>query len=269
MIYFIGAGPGDPELLTRKAWRILGEASVILHDALLDSEQLRNNFPMAQWINVGKRASKPSVDQRFTCRLMIALAKRGDTVVRLKGGDPTIFGRISEEIEACRGHNIAFEIVPGITAACAAAADLQASLTRRGISRSVVFVTPSVGKGERAGSNEWLRASLAADTVVIYMAGAQAKAVARALLEGGKSPMTPLCVVENASQNGAREKFTLGQVAQHGLRRYSGPLSLLLGDAFGAAEAEQTVLGRAMRASMFSTGAAGVDISARRKYEST
>ncbi len=246
MIYFIGAGPGDPDLLTRKAWRILGEANVILHDALLDSEQLKSHFPMARWINVGKRASRPSVDQRFTCRLMIARAKRGDTVVRLKGGDPTIFGRISEEIEACRSHKIPFVIVPGITAACAAAAELQASLTLRGISRSVVFVTPRVGKHERTGSKEWLKASLAAETVVIYMAGAQAKDVARALLEGGKSPMTPLCVVENASQKGAREKFTLSQVAQHGLCRYSGPLTLLVGDAFRAAEAEQTLFDRAI-----------------------
>ncbi|MGP1679005.1 MAG: uroporphyrinogen-III C-methyltransferase [Burkholderiales bacterium] len=244
MIHFIGAGPGDPELLTRKAWRILGEARVILHDALLDREQLKNSFPNARWIDVGKRASRPSVDQRFTCRLMIASAKRGYTVVRLKGGDPAIFGRISEEIEACRSHNIPFEIVPGITAACAAAADLQASLTLRGISRSVVFVTPSVGKHESAGSNGWLKASLAADTVVIYMAGAQAQDVARTLLQGGKSPMTPLCVVENASQEGAREKFTLGQVAQHGLRRYSGPLTLLVGEAFAAALAEHIVIDR-------------------------
>jgi len=245
MVHFIGAGPGDPELLTRKAWRILGEADIILHDALLDSAQLKSSFPNARWIDVGKRASRPSVDQRFTCRLMIASAKRGNKVVRLKGGDPAIFGRISEEIEACRNHHIRFEIVPGITAACAAAADLQASLTLRGVSRSVVFVTPSVGRHASAGSNAWLQASLAADTVVLYMAGAQAQEVARALLEGGKSPTTPLCVVENASQVGAREKFALGQVAQHGLRHYCGPLTLLLGAAFAGAEAEHSVSDRA------------------------
>jgi len=246
MIHFIGAGPGDPELLTRKAWRILGEANVVLHDALLDSEQLKNHFPTARWINVGKRASQPSVDQRFICRLMIACAKRGYAVVRLKGGDPTLFGRIAEEIAACRNHDIPFEIVPGITAACAAAADLQTSLTLRGISRSVAFVTPSVGKHERSGSNEWLKASLAADTVVIYMAGAQAQEVARAMIEGGKPPMTPLCVVENASQVGAREKYSLSQVAQQGIRRYCGPLTLLVGEALGAAEAEHMVLDRAI-----------------------
>ncbi len=238
MIYFVGAGPGDPELLTRKAWRLLGAADVVLHDALIDLHALRAEFPRAKWVNVGKRMGQLSVDQRFISKAIVGYARRGLQVVRLKGGDPVIFGRIAEEIKACQAHGFDFEIVPGVTAASACAADLGVSLTMRGVSRSVVFVTPTIGRHESATQSEWLKASLAADTAVLYMAGAQSKEIAAALIAGGKSAQTPLCVVENASRQGVKLRTTLGDLAISGLPTLTGPVTLLLGDALAAARAD-------------------------------
>ena len=142
-VYLVGAGPGDPELLTMKAARLLRQADVVLHDALVDPRvlQIASN---ARLIDVGKRASKSSTAQRFINRMLVTSARNHSCVVRLKGGDPTIFGRLDEEMQALRDAGIAFEVVPGVTAACAAAATLQASLTLRGVARSVRFLTPRV-----------------------------------------------------------------------------------------------------------------------------
>lgn len=235
-VYLVGAGPGDPELMTRKAWRLLGEAQVVLHDALMDVDGMRLAAPDAMWVNVGKRCDGTSVDQAFICRSIVGYAKRGLRVVRLKGGDPTVFGRLSEELEACRTAGLAAEVVPGVTSACAAAADLQASLTLRGVSRSVAFVTPRVSRKEHALDNEWLQVSLAAQTVVLYMAGKQAGRIAQELIAGGKSVTTPVCVVENASSIGARFRMSLSELAQDGLPAFVGPVSLLMGEALTAAQ---------------------------------
>ena len=237
-VVLMGAGPGDPELMTRKAWRLLGEADVVLHDALLDLEGMKEAAPHAQWLDVGKRAGRPSAQQAFICRTLVGLARRGLKVVRLKGGDPSIFGRIAEELSACADAGIAVEVVPGVTSACAAAADLQASLTLRGVARSVAFVTPSVGKGESAGEDHWLPAALAADTVVLYMAGKRSKEICQRLIDAGKSALTPLCVVENAGGEGLRLQLTLMEVARYGIPEVEGPVSLLLGEALALAHAQ-------------------------------
>jgi uroporphyrin-III C-methyltransferase len=241
-VWFIGAGPGDPELMTRKAWRLLGQADVVLHDALMDILGMKEAAPHAQWLEVGKRSGRPSVEQAFICRTLVALAKRGLTVVRLKGGDPAIFGRLAEELEACRAEKLDVEIVPGVTAACAAAADLQTSLTLRGESRSVVFVTPRVGKYETGAQGEWLAAAMAAQTVVLYMASSQAKDLCAKLLAAGKAKDTPLCIVENASRTGRRLKHTLLEIAQRGLPALEGPVTLLLGQALRHAKAQDSGL---------------------------
>ena len=241
-VWFVGAGPGDPELMTRKAWRILSHADVVLHDALMDSVGMQDAAPNAQWLEVGKRSGRPSVEQAFICRTLVTLAKRGLTVVRLKGGDPSIFGRLAEELQACRTENIEVEIIPGVTAACAAAADLQTSLTLRGESRSVVFVTPRLGKHETNTHNEWLAAAMAAQTAVIYMAGAQAKDICHALIKAGKHQQTPICIVENASRVGVRLKRTLFEVAQNGLPSLEGPVTLLVGQALSLAQVQQIPL---------------------------
>jgi uroporphyrin-III C-methyltransferase len=246
-VWFIGAGPGDPELMTRKAWRILGQADVVLHDALMDTHGMKEAAPEAQWLEVGKRSGRPSVEQTFICRTLVALAKRGLRVVRLKGGDPSIFGRLAEELQACRAENIEIEIIPGVTAACAAAADLQTSLTLRGESRSVVFVTPRLGKHETDIRNEWLTATMAAQTAVLYMASAQAREICLTLIGAGKPKQTPICIVENASRNGIRLKSTLHEIAQHGVPALEGPVTLLVGQALSLAR-ERDILSRAPQA---------------------
>jgi uroporphyrin-III C-methyltransferase len=238
-VWFVGAGPGDPELMTRKAWRILSQADVVLHDALMDTAGMQEAAPNAQWLEVGKRSGRPSVEQAFICRTLVTLAKRGLTVVRLKGGDPSIFGRLAEELQACRAENIEIEIIPGVTAACAAAADLQTSLTLRGESRSVAFVTPRLGKHETNTRSEWLAVALAAQTTVLYMASAQAKEICSALIEAGKAKQTPICIVENASRTGKRFKHTLYEVAQDGLPALEGPVTLLVGQALSLAQVQQ------------------------------
>ena len=237
-VYLIGAGPGDPELMTRKAWRLLGEAQVVLHDALMDVAGMQAAAPNALWINVGKRCEGTSVDQTFICRSIVGYAKRGLKVVRLKGGDPTLFGRLAEELAACRDAGLSVEVVPGVTSACAAAADLQTSLTLRGVSRSVAFVTPRVGRKELDLANEWLRVSLAAQTVVLYMAGKQARSIANNLIAGGKPASTPVCIVENASTVGARLRMSLSDLARDGLPQFIGPVSVLMGDALVLAKAQ-------------------------------
>jgi len=234
MVTLIGAGPGDPELLTRKAWRILGQADVVLYDALLNAAGMQQAAPEALWLSVGKRAGKTSVDQEFICRALVGYARQGMNVVRLKGGDPALFGRAAEELEACRLAGIPVEIIPGVTSACAAAADLQTSLTLRGVSRSVAFVTPRIGRDEKHDS-EWLSVSLAARTVVIYMGGAHAHAICQQLIAGGKHPLTPVCVVENAGGSGMRVRTTLLSLAQTGLPAMEGPVSILLGEALAQA----------------------------------
>jgi len=238
-VWLIGAGPGDPELMTRKAWRILSQADVVMHDALMDVEGMKEAAPAAKWVEVGKRNGQASVEQAFICRALVGFAKQGLQVVRLKGGDPTIFGRVTEEIEICRANNIEIEIVPGVTAACAAAADLQTSLTLRGVSRSVVFATPRVGRRESANNHEWLAACLAAQTAVLYMAGAQAAEICSTLIEAGKPGDTPICIVESASRaSGIRLKSTLAEIAREGLPPLAGPVSLLIGQALGLAQVE-------------------------------
>jgi uroporphyrin-III C-methyltransferase len=234
MIYFVGAGPGDPELLTRKAWRILGQAQIVLYDALTDINPLRDQFTQARWISVGKRGGQVSVDQRLIGRILVNTAARYSCVVRLKGGDPSIFGRLAEEMDVCRSHGIAFDVVPGVTAALAASADLQTSLTLRGVSRNVLFVTPAVGSGQQADDG-WLNASLVAETVVFYMAGARVKEIASKLIAAGKSAEMPVCLVENASQSGVREKFHLNDLVRMNLPRFAGPVILMMGAAFSSA----------------------------------
>jgi len=239
-VWLVGAGPGNPELMTRKAWRILSQADVVMHDALMDVPGMKEAAPEAKWVEVGKRNGQPSVEQTFICRALIGYAKQGLKVVRLKGGDPSIFGRVTEEIEICRANNIEVEMIPGVTAACAAAADLQVSLTLRGVSRSVVFATPRVGRRETAHNSEWLAAAHAAQTTVLYMAGEQAAQICLSLIEAGKPADTPICIVESASRKGIRLKSTLAEIGRIGLAHCSGPVSLLIGEALSHAQIENT-----------------------------
>jgi uroporphyrin-III C-methyltransferase len=203
-VHLVGAGPGALGLLTLRAARLLGEAEIVFHDALVPREIL--DLIKGRKVAVGKRSGRHSTAQRFINKQLLDAAKRYRTVVRLKGGDPMLFGRAHEEISFLKKHSIAVEVVPGVTAALAASAELQVSLTRRGEARSVAFVTPRVGAGERQSS--WLKAALAADTVAIYMAAGEAEAIARALIDAGKPARTPVAIVERASLPNSKVSFT-------------------------------------------------------------
>ena len=159
-VYLIGAGPGCADLLTLRAARLLASADIVLHDALVGTEILEL-APQARLVDVGKRCAKASASQRFINRRLVDSARRHRVVVRLKGGDPMLFGRAQEEIDALREAGIEFEVVPGVTAALAAAAQIDCPLTVRGASRSVAFVTPRLGRGEPGGDG-WLRAATSA-----------------------------------------------------------------------------------------------------------
>ena len=189
-IAFIGAGPGAADLITLRGARLLAQADVVLHDALTDPA-LRDFAPHATWIDVGKRGFCDSTAQTQINALLIKHARDHAVVVRLKGGDPSVFGRLEEELDAVHAAGFETEVVPGVTAAIAAAASTQRPLTRRGHGRSVSLSTAMTKTGE-------LRASRSADTEVFYMAGRQLAALSRRLLEAGWAPDTPVCVVSRA-----------------------------------------------------------------------
>ncbi len=195
-VYLVGAGPGAPDLLTVRAQRVLGQADIVFHDALVHPETLAL-AARAEKVAVGKRCGRHSAAQRFINKRLVDAARKHAIVVRLKGGDPMIFGRSQEEINALEAAGIAVEVVPGITAALAAAAQLRISLTRRGVSRNVALATPRVGAGEAA--SDWSAALKHADTAAIYMGAAQAEKVMAALLANGHRPQTPVVVCESVS----------------------------------------------------------------------
>jgi uroporphyrin-III C-methyltransferase len=236
-VYLVGAGPGAPDLLTLRAARLLAEADVVLHDALVDPETLAL-AARAERIAVGKRCGRHSSAQIFISKRLVDSAQRHRIVVRLKGGDPMLFGRAQEEIAALEKAGIEYEVVPGVTAALAAASDLRISLTQRGAARSVAFVTPRVGEGE--APSEWARTVAAADTAVIYMGAGDAVLVRDALLEAGVAREMPVALVENASLENSRSvRGTLAGLEALSATRGSGPAVILLGRVFGAAsEAE-------------------------------
>jgi uroporphyrin-III C-methyltransferase len=235
-VHLVGAGPGAADLLTLRAARLLAEADVVLHDALVSPEVLAL-ATRARLIPVGKRAGRPSAEQAFICRLMIRAARTGRCVVRLKGGDPFLFGRAEEEIAACRAAGIAVEVVPGVSAGFAAAAALCAPLTRRGLVRSVVFLTPAAAKG--SGPDErWADAAAGADTLVIYMGKRDGSRVLAALLARGLSPAAPLVLAEAVSWSG--ETLSGGALADLPALADAagdGPALLLIGEVFAEAAA--------------------------------
>ncbi|MBI4190700.1 MAG: uroporphyrinogen-III C-methyltransferase [Betaproteobacteria bacterium] len=232
-VYLVGAGPGAPDLITVRAAQLLARADIVFHDALVhpDTVALAVN---AEKIAVGKRCGRHSTAQRFINKRLIDAAAKFDTVVRLKGGDPMLFGRAQEEIDALRCAGVEVEVVPGVTAALAATAATGTSLTQRGLARSVAFVTPRVGEGEVP--SEWANIAAAADTAVIYMGASQAEAIAAALIAAGAPRELPVLVVENATLPEARRialrLAQLPRLAEYGL---TGPTVIMLGKVFASA----------------------------------
>jgi uroporphyrin-III C-methyltransferase len=226
-VFLVGAGPGAADLLTLRAAECLERADVVFHDALVGPEVL-SLASHARKIAVGKRCGRYSTAQQFISKRLVDAARKHSVVVRLKGGDPMLFGRAHEEIEALQAAGVAFEVVPGVTSALAAAAEAGISLTRRGVARSVAFVTPRVGAGE--AQSEWARAAAAADTAVIYMGAGQAEAISEALLVAGAPRDLPVLVLENASMPAARRiALTLAELPLIAQAAFSGPALIMVG----------------------------------------
>lgn len=196
-VYLVGAGPGDPELLTLKALKLLKTSDVVLHDDLVGPEILAFVPSTAKLQNVGKRCGRKSISQEEINFLLVQFASLGQQVVRLKAGDPLIFGRGGEEIEALRQANIEFEVVPGVTAALGAAASASIPLTHRNVSSALIFLTSHHARGD--DSSGW-PAQLPPDaTLVIYMPGYHYQSTARNLIEAGLKEATPCAIISHAT----------------------------------------------------------------------
>ena len=231
-VYLVGAGPGAPDLLTLRAARLLAAADIVFYDALVHPETVAL-AERAQKVAVGKRCGKHSTAQQFINKRLVDAARAHRVVVRLKGGDPMLFGCAQEEISALEAAGIACEVVPGITAALAAAAELRTSLTQRGSARSVAFATPRVGVEERASA--WADGLVAADAGAIYMGVGEAERIAQTLISAGKAPGLPVAIVENASLPEQRIRYTtLGDLPRFASEVAAGPALILLGPQFRA-----------------------------------
>ena len=195
-VYLVGAGPGDPDLLTVKAVRTLGLADIVLHDALVSAQVLALVSPEAQVINVGKRCGKKSISQEEINSLLVGYATAGKTVIRLKSGDPSIFGRAGEELDCLREAGLEIEIVPGITASLAAAARVKAPLTDRRMADQLLFISAHRRPGK--DTCDWRAVVTSRTTVVIYMPGEYA-GIAEDLRQAGLTGSTPCAIVSMVS----------------------------------------------------------------------
>lgn len=227
-VVLIGAGPGAADLITVRGARILAQADVVLHDALVTEDMLAL-CPQAVRIPVGKRSGQRSTAQDHINQQLVDCAKKYRLVVRLKGGDPMMFGRADEELRALEAEGIEVEIVPGITAALAAAASTRQPLTKRGIARSVAFFTSSVAPGHPEQTT-----LPDCDTLIQYMGGREAVTTAQKLLAQGRSPATPVVVVENCSRENERVLRLQLADLEEGLASCTGPVLVMIGAALSA-----------------------------------
>ncbi|MDY7579565.1 uroporphyrinogen-III C-methyltransferase [Herbaspirillum sp. RTI4] len=224
-VYLVGAGPGAADLITLRGARILALADVVLHDALSGADMLAL-CPQARLIPVGKRSGQRSTAQVDINERLVECARQYQHVVRLKGGDPMLFGRADEELRMLESHGIAYEIVPGITAALAAAAAAHQPLTKRGVARSVSLFTSSTGADEPHDVS-----MPNGDTLVQYMGGREAAATALRLLEAGHAADTPVVVVENCSRSDQRILRLPLAALEQGLTSCLGPVLVMIGEA--------------------------------------
>lgn len=239
-IALVGAGPGAEDLLTLRAHRLLMEADVIVHDALVPEAVVAMGRRDAERLGVGKRKGCHTKSQAEINALLVELGRQGKRVVRLKSGDPLVFGRAGEEMAALRDAGIAYEVVPGVTAAFAAAADFELPLTLRGVSSSMVFTTGHDLKGNSLP--DWAKLAISGATVAVYMGRSVAAEVAGRLIEAGLSPDTAVAVVENASlANRRRFHGTLADLPSLEARGdLSGPVMTIIGDAVAGANFERS-----------------------------
>lgn len=240
-VYLIGAGPGAVDLITVRGAKLLEKADIVFHDALIEPEML-DLCPQAIKVAVGKRCGKLSSAQHFINKRLVDAARQYPTVVRLKGGDPMLFGRADEELQALKNEGIAVEVVPGITAALAGAASLQQSLTLRGVSRSVAFVTLAQGTENTNSSPDKNEAigplqNPSADTLVYYMGRKDAAKIAKQLIESSPNHThkTPVHVLESVSTPRERHwSSNLDELAHGKADQWfdsSSPALIMIGEA--------------------------------------
>ncbi len=232
-VWLVGAGPGDPELLTIKAYRCLQQADVVLTDDLVDDRVLACLPTKTRVLKVGKRGGCVSTEQRFIHDLMIREARSGARVVRLKGGDPFVFGRGGEEVDALREAGVAVEVINGLSAGLAAPAAVGVPVTDRRCTPGVAFVTGH--NGEQGQRPDWAALARSGLTLVIYMGLTRAGLICRALMEGGLAADTPAVIISAAHTPRQRECFTTlealpGDIERHGL---PSPGLLVIGKVVG------------------------------------
>lgn len=233
-VHIVGAGPGDPELLTVKALKALQTADVVLYDWLVSDEIIANLPPRCRRVFVGKRSGKHSMPQQTICRLLSYYAGQGLNVVRLKGGDPSIFARINEEADALSAANIPFAIIPGITTACAASAYTGIPLTCRGVAKSVTFLTAQFANPKQQPN--WQRYQYIGNnddpTLVVYMGLNRLAQLTTGLGDVGWPSTTPITIIENATTE--KQKVLLGNLANiDGIvnkNSPAGPTLIVIGD---------------------------------------
>jgi uroporphyrin-III C-methyltransferase len=239
MVFIVGAGPGADDLITLRGLRALHQAEVVLYDALISADLLDHAPEFAERIYVGKRCGRHSMKQEEITRLLLAKAREGKTVVRLKGGDPLIFGRGGEEALACAEADVDFEIVPGVSAVFGAACFAGIPLTHRGISSSVAFVTAHGARSGKSPDLSWINLAKTVDTLVIFMGGTWLGQIADALIESGFPTEMPVAVVCNAT---CESQMTVlgsldtiaGRVAEAGLET---PMLIIVGEVTRLSEA--------------------------------
>ncbi|MBO9708990.1 MAG: uroporphyrinogen-III C-methyltransferase [Caulobacter sp.] len=245
-VTLVGAGPGDPDLLTIKALKALQVADVIVHDGLVPAEILDLARSSARRIDVAKRKSRHTLPQDDINQLLVALALDGLEVVRLKGGDPFLFGRGGEELAACRTAGVDCTVVPGVTAALAASAGAGAPLTHRGSAQAVTFVTghAAAKAGDWAEPDlDWASLARANQTVVVYMGVSTAAPISLRLIEAGRDAATPALIVENASRRDERRILTTLAGLPAAAQGLTGPALLMVGEAMAMANVQVPDLG--------------------------
>ncbi len=233
-VWLVGAGPGAQDLLTLRAHRVLMQADVIVHDALVPEEIIAMGRRDAERLAVGKRKGCHSKKQSDINALLVRLGAEGKRVVRLKSGDPLVFGRAGEEMAALREAGIGFEVVPGITSAFAAAADMELPLTLRGVASSLVFTTGHDMAGDVLPG--WAKLAVSGATIAVYMGASVAASVAARLVSAGLHEDTSVAVIENASRTDRRLFHgTLKDLPELETRALSGPVMVIIGDAVAGA----------------------------------
>jgi uroporphyrin-III C-methyltransferase len=247
-VWLVGAGPGDPDLLTVKALRLLQSADVVVHDRLTPPEILTLARPDARLIDVGKRKSRHTLPQDDINQLLVALGREGLKVVRLKGGDPFVFGRGGEELAALREAGVEAEVVPGVTAALAAAAGAGVPLTHRGLAQAVTFVTGHAAVKEGDAGQEigepdldWPVLSQPNHTLVVYMGVTTAGMLAERLIAAGRDASTPALIVESASRPEERRVLTRLAELPKAAAGLDGPALLVIGEVAALAEVEPII----------------------------